>query len=43
MKYDIINLGKCANIGTHWVVIYNIKGTATFFDSFADKHTPRLS
>ena len=37
----VINLDKYKSIGVHWIVLYLNGNDATYFHSFAVKHTPK--
>ena len=34
----VINLDEYSDIGTHWIVLYALNNTATYFDSFGVEH-----
>ena len=37
----VVNLDEHANIGTHWIALYALNNTATYFDSFGIEHIPK--
>ena len=37
----VINLDKCADIGTHWTALYALNNGITYFDSFGAEHIPK--
>ena len=36
-----MELDEYSNIGTHWIALYVINKTATYFDSFEIQHNPK--
>ena len=37
----VINLDEYSHIGTHWIALYVLNKTVTYFDSFGIEHTPK--
>ena len=36
----VINLDEYSDIGTHWLGLYALNNTVTYFDSFGEEHIP---
>ena len=36
----VINLGECADVGTHWIALFCSKREIIYFDSFGVEHVP---
>ena len=37
----VINLGEYADVGTHWIVLYEKNNEVIYFDSFGVEHVPK--
>ena len=37
----VINLDEYSDIGTHWIALYVLNNSVTYFDSFGGEHIPK--
>ena len=37
---QVINLGKYADVGTHWIALFRNRSEIVYFDSFGVEHVP---